>query len=364
VPGLFIRYDTSDNGSRLVPDGLPAGTVWWLSPDLRLCRGGTATDTAVVGLDHRIRVLVRNNQATALTNARVEIFPCRFGPVPVPVPSFPAGAFDRRACRVLPDPTLWDTTTCGDIGNATTNPCTVPAASGGQPGAAWFETNWTPQQSDIDWLTGATGNTQAHLCLLANCFADAPDDGQALSRNAAGGILDHDVVHNPHHAQHNITVAQSSLGKFKFKIWAANAADLDGTFVLQARVAPTRRIPLPRGDIFERLTTRLGGGRNLEAGGPAARRLDGLLRRLPVGPVVRDVRLDVEGLRGNDLRVPIEAGEIKPVDLDLQVDRPGWSRVDVVQRDDNGVTVGGARVLLLGLPRHVTDELGEFSVFR
>jgi hypothetical protein len=352
VAGLFIRYDTSDTGSRPIP----AGTKWWLSPDVRLCRGGNPTDTAIVNVDHQIRVLVRNRDATQRTNAIVEVWPCRFGPVPKPLASFPPAGYRRTACSVLATPSDWDATPCSGIGTIPPGACTVPPG-----GAAWFETNWTPLQSDIDDLRGEPGKTEAHCCLIANCYADG--DGSALQRDGNGGILHHDVPGEARHAQHNITVAQSALGGWKLKIWAANMFEQDATFVLNAREVPFRRLPerfrLQGLELRERLAAR---GTRFA---PLTRRvpdLGGLLHRLPGGPIVRDVHLDVDGRRGGDVPVRIAAGRVTPVDLNLEVTRPGWSRVDVVQRDAEGNTIGGARVVLLGLPRQVIREISDISV--
>jgi hypothetical protein len=361
---LFIRYSEADTGSRIVGQGLPDGTVWWVSPDVRLCRNGVATDRAIINQQHQIRVFVRNSANVPVANARVEVWPCQFGTMPEPIGSFPPQAFDRTACWLVggaasPEP-------CTKRDDAPDDPCTMPAA-GAAPSVAFFETNWTPLQSDIDDLTGKTGETEAHLCLIANCYGASPDQGGPLTKMASG-LVGHDVIHNSHHGQRNITVATTGPGLTNLRLWAGNRERRVEEFVFEVRTLRERPGPLERFDLAgNEWFRRLSGVQSFSA--RLLDRLQPVLERSPIELPGRrpKIEIDVDGTSRPKIRVPIPRGKHVPLDvrLDLRpVGRPTVRRIDTIQRRVDGTVVGGARIVVLQLPRALLDEVQELPVIR
>jgi hypothetical protein len=70
---LMIRSTTQDDGSRPLPDG----TVFWLSPDIRirpLSGPGTYTTTLEAGRAYNVEVLLRNRGDLPVPSAKVELY--------------------------------------------------------------------------------------------------------------------------------------------------------------------------------------------------------------------------------------------------------------------------------------------------
>lgn len=175
---LLIRRDGSDVGNRPIE---PC-TNYWSSPDLFL-QGGPSNTQAQAGVDHRIKVRVKNIHSSAVEDVNVEAWVCDFTAGPLPtgqidppgrVTGFRAGTLGAGASAVID---------CSPM--------------------------WRPTDAQVTINNG-------HLCLAANTWADLPQpDGNELP---AGGTLK--VCCDSHHAQTNISLisaprgAEATLGMF------------------------------------------------------------------------------------------------------------------------------------------------------
>jgi hypothetical protein len=330
---LYIKFREEDLGARP-----PAGSPWpypegWhLSPSLQPMRGGSPVAAIVAGLDYGVRAIVHNNGNGAVPGTQVQVWAHRFATVATPA-------------AVLKTFTL---TRCPG------SPCTVPAAAAAMAPAQVVFT------STDTWTAPAD---EAHVCLFANCFA--PTDGVSVADPAAL-----DVQHVPRHAQRNLAYVRfpAILGKLqelRLVLWTGNPdPDGDGEFELVVRKAPRR---LPVGELLQVLTApgiqRL--ARLEDDGAPAPPDLLRLPRDFRPTPL-RGLRLEVDGRVGSlgkPVPLNLDRGAGRPVNLELafgRTRRPGWQAIDVEQRSvREGRLLGAARIVAVGLPRRVFDEVAE-----
>jgi hypothetical protein len=137
---LMIRSTGQDNGSRPLPDG----TVFWLSPDIRIrpmSGPGTYTTTLEAGRAYNVEILLRNRGDLPVPSAKVELYL-----------TDPALGFDTRFARRLGIGSTW-----------------VPGVSSGVVNIPFI----------------VPGSEAGHKCMFARVFSfsplDVPLDDTSLS---------------------------------------------------------------------------------------------------------------------------------------------------------------------------------------
>lgn len=166
---LFIRSTQTDNGARQ----LPSGTVFWLSPDIRIrpiTGVGSYTQTLEAGRTYDVEVQLRNRGDLAVPSAKVELF--------------------------LTDPTIgFDTRFADKIG---------------------LSSNWVPGigSGKVNISYTVPSSAAGHKCMIARTFSLSPlemplDDtnlNPMLDRHvaqlnlnilAAGAPMQFNIIHQP-----------------------------------------------------------------------------------------------------------------------------------------------------------------------
>ena len=304
---LYIRWSATDNGDR----DLASGDQYWLSPAVEVINGIDAGTAVAEDPDQAVRVRVGNRGGNTRTDVMVQVY-------------------------------------CTDWG--TTNPWLQslggPAGTPGGPftvvGNAKVQNNnegivdigWTPSTLELG------GVAEKHVCLFANVHRTG--DGAPQSNPPV-----FNVPTNQHHAQRNIKLAAATeAAPMVFGLHAANLGD--DAEVFEFEVLPIRRkqlLPFENRHLLTANWLR-----------PVHERLGARLRpELPARPPV----LQADGRKGERLKLELEAGQQIP--LTVRAGRapkePGLHRYDIVQRSGrNGKVVGGARLIVAVLPKHLVPK--------
>ena len=307
---LYIRHSATDHGER----DLAAGTVYYLSPAIRILGSGLGEGAAVVDQDQTVRVHVGNRNLTnAFTDVQVQVYAADWGAA---------------------NPFLL---TLGGATGVPIGPQPVVAhARHDNNTEAIFEVSWRPDSSE---LGGADHN---HICLLANVWAGSEGAEQAT------GVIFTDILTNQHHAQRNCTLnAAAPGGQMAFGFQAGNPFEQGAAFTLEVVEVKNRRL-----DPVERFN--LGGAEWLVA---ARKKLE---EPLEVLPALDKVQIDTGDQKGSRVKLKLEAGEQIPVTLraaKTDTKSPGLRRFMVVQRDaGSGDVVGGAELLTAVVPRRLIPK--------
>jgi hypothetical protein len=212
---LYIRWNTAfdDHGAR------PVGSDnWWSSPSLRIVQL-TSASVEVPNIDPAVAEANNNSQyiavrvdsaAVAPQNVVVQAWVRSFGPTGPWIANGVAGL--AESFNIATGARL--------------------TASAGAPATAYLK--WSPTPDDI----GGPTVTEAHACILANCYTDSEldPDGAPL---ASGDLVT--PVAQKHHAQRNITLVKiSSLrAQLAFSMAVTNPfAEGERLFELELTKAP------------------------------------------------------------------------------------------------------------------------------
>ncbi|MFE5720445.1 hypothetical protein [Streptomyces erythrochromogenes] len=340
-PGdLYIKYTTGDDGSQEIP----AGAVFWASPSIWLTdTSGASIPQAKVGVDNWVHVQVDSMNSEVRDNVKVQAWVCDYTP----------GFIGPDSAR----PSSGGAN--GRTGSISTG------VSKTAPGVA--KVVWRPLDTDL--INGPNIDT-GHLCVGANVFVEtlpAPEGARLSS-----GKLD--VISNRHHGWLNITVVRNSprIAPLAFRLtnpgteperFVLRAWELDGEsamgqveqehLLMAGFVDLTDCGPEPplvpaacQREPHER--TRLAKGGRLV--------LRGLPEPVPLRPAESEARFEIrtaaEGCDPTTVEVDIRPGQHVPALFVVNSEgEPGEVHTfDIVQETQDGVVIGGARVITVDVP--------------
>jgi hypothetical protein len=332
---LVIKYYAGDTGGRPISpcDGTNPNNPPYLNPNIWL-EGGIDAGTAKVGVVNTVKARVTNVGAPTLSDIQVEFFVCNF-------------TLGINAASAL----------------ASSNPGGAPltgfhAGPVSQNTSVDIQATWTPAAADASVNGG-------HVCIAANAFAQDPQTGGPVGAN------DFQVCCNSFQGQRNIAVRN----------------------VVSGHAAPSIRIFVgnPSVKVAQKFTVEMVEARGSRAfrafernhllTGPWVKKLTaaanvpktGLFTHMPeikqpgVGDLyaLRLSRFKVNKFQllpgpeahfnpGLRITLPLAPKQALPIDIAIELNRkepPGSLHVfDLVQRDEKGDMVGGARVITLITP--------------
>ena len=350
---LLIGFNGTDTASMTTPRPLPDGTPYWGSPNIRL-QGGINDGKARVDPNpaltpnHFIEVRVANRSNQAVQDVKIEVWVCDF------------------TMGVTPSSSL-----------ASANPGGLPlegfAAGPINPGNSFPITcgPWKPTAGDAA-LNGG------HVCIAANCYLNDGSDGSPLSLRPAPFTNTFSFLCDTHHGQRNIAVVVQSAnqGGMGFRMKLANPlpqGDFRGVIEIRRTLSKIAFVKATRAQFrsMPDITYRRAGVHDLAATGASlvmpkdialARAVDHGRYLLQVDenkftPLFfsrfrPDFAFEAEGVGvGQNLQVKLQEGQVNPLDVQLKFDageQPGAIHAfDLVQRDEAGTVVGGARLLVV-----------------
>ncbi|WP_329245989.1 hypothetical protein OG223_11205 [Streptomyces sp. NBC_01478] len=384
-PDLYIKWNSTDDGTRPVPDG----GAFWASPSIWITNAAgdrvTTADgqpLAFAGAVNLVHVTVDGTaESPTYSGAKVQVWVCDCSTTPVGPDSSRHSAGDQQ----------------GRTGTISS------AVSKNASGTTYV--SWRPDV-DTDLINGANPG-EGHLCVGANVYYEGLPG--PLGAQLTAGTLD--VKRNRHHAQCNVTVKKVSnlqapmvlrlaaLGaeeeQFQVRGWELDREGGIGSLEQELLLAhcfvdlvggkpKPRKVPGPcQTEPFER-TWLAGGGRLTLTGMPEPTeiRAAGHDARFTLlteescrggggkgdgGVHLHDGGDDHGGWGGGDgdggdcdggarARLTVRPGERTPVLVNIECDGdPGEVHtIDVVQQTPDGVVLGGARLVAL----HVPDWFG------
>lgn len=361
-PGvLYVKYKDTDDGTQVIPEGVPFWTspsVWLTGPGGESKANGPDDTTAYAG-ENWVHVQVDSTSTTDYEGIGVQVWVC----------DYTMGFIGPDSAR----PSVKGAT--GKLGSIHT------AVHKGTPGT--MHVSWTP---DADDLINSPNPGQGHECVAVNVYYEnlpAPEG----ARMSTGRL---DVINNRHHAQCNLTILDKSrpaqmiamrltsagveAEDFEVRAWELDREGGIGALEqekLLARcsvdlVGGEPKPPLvPPGCQTEPLErTWLRGGGQLVLTGlpePAEIRVAGhdaeftvLTDRSCEGGEEEGAEQQSRGSGGGrgGAGLTVNPGELAPVLLRLDCDGDAGEvhTIDVVQRSDDGVVLGGARLVVLHVP--------------
>lgn len=350
---LLIGYAANDTKSNPAQRPLADGTAYWGSPNIRLL-GGVDDGTARVDPDpnkpvsHFIEVRVANISNQPVSQVKIEVWVCDF------------------TMGVTPSSSL-----------ASSNPSGLPMEGYAEgpinPGADFPITcgPWKPVASDATLNNG-------HVCIAANCYLNDGSDGSPISLRPAPFTNKFSFLCDTHHAQRNIAVVvKAADGKgLGFKMNLANPlpfGTFNGTIDINRTLSKVALVKSTR-DQFRSMSEIMylkGGPHQLKDMGAKLimpkdltlpRAIDRGQFLLNLGdnrftPLFfsrfqPDFALDAEGVGvGQNLKVTLKEGQVNPLAVQVKLDageQPGAVHTfDMLQRDESGTVVGGARLLVI-----------------
>ena len=329
----------------------------WLSPALSVIKSaGLDQDAGTPILDvdplppsteyQQIRAVAGNDTTSTFANVHVQIWAMAFGTAPasnlflssmggplgISIPAGGAMPIDIGPAQQQPFARDWDAT----YGLATSEP-------------------------EIQALLS---NGEIHCCILGNVH-HPNDAGSAAITDPAGPLAHLDVVNNRRHAQRNMTIkthdAQTALA---FNMFAANPdPEQEQAAVLQIEERLPRELQafeLAELDALGPWIRR--GGRAIKGGIPGLEiMIDGKPRALQAArkPLKR-LELDVADAGGGQ-KVKVQLGPDEARPMHIHADLPDEEfvlRVLDIKQTRGRETVGGARVMLLTVPKELLKPRG------
>jgi len=351
---LLIGYTAGDTATTPVSRPLPDGTPYWENPNIRLLNGiddGTArVDPNPANTPSQfIEVTVANMSSAPVQDVKIEVWVCDFTMGVTPSSSLASSN---------PGGLPMEGFTAGPINPGKTFPITCGP--------------WKPTASDAA-LNGG------HVCIAANCYLNDGTDGSPLSLRPAPFTNTFSFLCDTHHGQRNIAVVLQSGGMMIWPMKLGNPflrGEFNGTIEIRRLLSKTALVKATRAQLrsnpdivylkrgFEELEE-IGGHLVMPQGLPAAKAMDHgrYLLRLSDNEYTPlffsryrpDFALDAEGAgSGQSVRVHLREGQVNPmavqVKFDAGEDPGGVHAFDMVQRDDSGVIVGGARLMVIIKP--------------
>jgi hypothetical protein len=200
---------------------LPATTVYWSSPALRI---GTSGGEAVVGVVNPIVADVWNNSQADVENIRVQVYVCNY-------------ATGISPSSALPSATTALTGSVAKIMAGKTQTVTI--------------SGWKPTTNDLNFNSFfVNGEKRGHVCMAGNVFAFGPDtnplpEGGAIPPGEFQTPSNNGFLTDPHHAQRNIAVLPATMEMIKFAVdmHAGNPAEREPQRVGVA----VQKVRLPNG---------------------------------------------------------------------------------------------------------------------
>jgi hypothetical protein len=353
----LIRDQAGDTGARPFADG--DSEVYYVSPSIALS-GGIDAGTAKVGAPNTVSVTVANISGQALQDINVEAWVCDF-----------TMGVDPASAIASANPG----------GAPMTGFFAGPLAPGASHAIA-LSPVWTPTAGDAA-LNGG------HVCIAANCFADAPDKGMTLA--SEGNTFK--FLCDTHHAQRNVHVQMVAAGMKRFdfhmmvtnprprlgavthasmSLQSASRATIGLAGILRshpdlvvATVLPHVAITGHRSQVFSadmlRVEPRVSASAASVVNAAFENRF--FLAQNPATHIPLHLNLeppkqfsiagDAVG-KGHDLNFNLAAGQKKTMTVSVELadaHRPGDTHVfDLVQRAASGEILGGARIITVVHP--------------
>jgi hypothetical protein len=329
-PGqLYIRWSQTGNDDNRTD---PGAATWWSSKSVGLFNPANPLQDAgqaITGVPQKIRVNI--DTLLGKSPVGVQAWVCAYGTAGQPLlPS----AFGAKGLKK-------------DLDDQTP----PQAFSATHDTQLTIDIPWTPDAGDLTSLNLPAGSDLL-VSILANCYATPPApaaaDGQEIPTQATLPPID--VPHNRHHAKHNLVLrgVAAGAGGMAMNMFAGNPApEGEEVFELEVTEVHTRCLDpeLVELALNSRWGPRLANGAKLHLG------------REPV----KDLHLEIGGECGARLRVPLAADEPQVMTLGFKFG-PGETNAlrafEVVQRRHRDrQNVGGARLVTLGVPDSVFEEL-------